>query len=200
VVVAELEGAGDRGRRPVGPRAGRRGARALPRAASREPRAGRCRAGSGPKLLADAGYFSERNVEAAAERGLDPHLATGQLKHGEQPLPPLRGSIPKSASAKQRMARKLRTKQGRSANAKRNVIVEPVFGQLDTVQSGRRLLLRGERAASCQWRLNCAHNLLKLHRAGGLGFCRHADRRSGAPEAGGSPTDANRPSLRRSAP
>ncbi len=67
------------------------------------------------------------------------------------------------------MARKLRTKQGRSAYAKRKVIVEPVFGQLDTVQSARRLLLRGERAARAQWRFNCAvHNLLKLHRAGGL--------------------------------
>jgi transposase len=121
------------------------------------------------KLLADAGYFSERNVEAAAERGLDPHIATGKLKHGEQPPRAPRGRIPKSATPKQRMARKLRTKKGRSAYARRKVIVEPVFGQLDTVQSARRLLLRGERAARCQWRFNCAvHNLLKLHRAGGL--------------------------------
>jgi primosomal protein N'' len=127
------------------------------------------------KLLADAGYFSEHNVEAATQRGLDPHIATGKLKHSEQPPPAPRGRIPKSATPRQRMARKLRTKRGRSAYAKRKVIVEPVFGQLDTVQSARRLLLRGERAARAQWRFNCAvHNLLKLHRAGGLGRARTA--------------------------
>lgn len=67
------------------------------------------------------------------------------------------------------MARKLQTKQGRTAYAKRKTIVEPVFGQMDTVQSVRQLLLRGEAAARAQWRFHCAiHNLLKLHRAGGL--------------------------------
>ncbi|MBA3371694.1 MAG: IS1182 family transposase [Thermoleophilaceae bacterium] len=122
------------------------------------------------KLLADAGYFSEGNVEAAKRHGLDPHIATGKPKHGEQSPPP-RGRIPAGATAKQRMARKLRTSEGRSAYAKRKVVVEPVFGQLDTVQSARRLLLRGKAAARAQWRFNCAvHNLLKLHRAGGLGL------------------------------
>ena len=52
-------------------------------------------------------------------------------------------------------------------------IVEPVFGQIDTVQNGRRLLLRGKQAARAQWRFTCAvHNLLKLHRAGGLALIR----------------------------
>ena len=33
----------------------------------------------------------------------------------------------------------------------------------------RRLPLRGKQAARAQWRFQCAvHNLLKLHRAGGL--------------------------------
>lgn len=69
------------------------------------------------------------------------------------------------------MARKLRTKKGRALYARRKAIVEPVFGQIDTVQDGRRLLLRGKAAARAQWRFNCAiHNLLKLHRAGGLGL------------------------------
>lgn len=66
------------------------------------------------------------------------------------------------------MARKLRTKKGRATYARRKTIVEPVFGQLDTVQDARRLLLRGKQAARAQWRFHCAiHNLLKLHRAGG---------------------------------
>ena len=42
---------------------------------------------------------------------------------------------------------------------------------MQTVQDAKRLLLRGEDAARAQWRFNCAvHNLLKLHRAGGLGL------------------------------
>jgi hypothetical protein len=40
---------------------------------------------------------------------------------------------------------------------------------MDTVQDARRLLLRGKQNARDQWRFHCAiHNLLKLHRAGGL--------------------------------
>ena len=69
------------------------------------------------------------------------------------------------------MARKLRTKKGREVYGRRKTIVEPVFGQIDTVQNGRQLLLRGEAAARAQWRFHCAiHNLLKLYRAGGLGL------------------------------
>ncbi len=122
----------------------------------------------GATLAADAGYFSEDNVATTVEHGLDPHIATGKLKHGEQPPAP-RGPIPRDATPKQRMARKLRTKNGQAVYAKRKTIVEPVFGQIQTVQNGRQLLLRGRDAAREQWRLHCAvHNLLKLHRAGGL--------------------------------
>jgi len=123
------------------------------------------------RLLGDAGYFSEDNLEATAAHGLDAHIATGRLKHSEQIPPAPRGRIPKDATPKQRMARKLRTKRGHTAYAKRKTIVEPVFGQMQTVQNARQLLLRGQAAARAQWRFNCAvHNLLKLHRAGGIGL------------------------------
>ena len=124
---------------------------------------------AGATLSADAGYFSEDNIRITAEHRLDPHIATGRFKHTEPPPPPPRGRIPKNATAKQRMARKLKTKNGRAVYSRRKAIVEPVFGQIDTVQDGRRLLLRGKTAARDQWRFTCAvHNLLKLHRAGGL--------------------------------
>ncbi|MCA1679362.1 MAG: transposase, partial [Actinobacteria bacterium] len=120
-------------------------------------------------LLADAGYFSEDNVRITTEHSLDPYLATGRFKHSEPPAPAPRGPIPKNATPKQRMARKTRTKKGRGVYSRRKVIVEPVFGQIDTVQGARRLLLRGKAAARAQWRFQCAiHNLLKLHRGGGL--------------------------------
>jgi transposase len=123
----------------------------------------------GATLTADAGYFSEDNVRITAEHRLDPHIATGRFKHSEPPAPPSRGPIPKDATPKQKMARKLRTKTGAKVYARRKAIVEPVFGQMDTVQDARQLRLRGKAAARAQWRFNCAiHNLLKLHRNGGL--------------------------------
>ena len=120
-------------------------------------------------LTADAGYFSEDNVRITAEHDLDAHIATGRHKHSDpEPIAP-RGPIPKDATPKQRMARKLKTKKGQQIYKRRKTIVEPVFGQLQTVQDAKRLLLRGEPAARAQWRFHCAvHNLLKLHRAGGL--------------------------------
>jgi transposase len=125
---------------------------------------------AGATLAADAGYFSEANVVITAEHGLDPHIASGRFKRSEPQPPAPHGPIPRDATPKQRMARKLRTKNGRSVYARRKTIVEPVFGQIDTVQNARQLLLRGKQAARGQWRFHCAvHNLLKLHRAGGLG-------------------------------
>lgn len=123
----------------------------------------------GAALTADAGYFSEENVRITSEHGLDPHIATGRFKHDEPPPPAPRGPIPKDATAKQRMARKLQTKKGAAIYKRRKAIVEPVFGQIATVQDGQRVLIRGRPAARAQWRFTCAiHNLLKLHRAGGL--------------------------------
>jgi len=123
----------------------------------------------GVALTADAGYFSENNVRITREHGLAPYIATGRFKHSEpQPAAP-RGPIPRDASVKQRMARLLATKAGREVYARRKAIVEPVFGQMQTIQDAKRLLLRGEDAARGQWRFNCGvHNLLKLHRNGGL--------------------------------
>lgn len=120
-------------------------------------------------LTADAGYFSEENVRITAEHGLDPYIATGRFKHSEPPAPAPRGPIPKDATAKQRMARKLKSKKGAEVYSRRKAIIEPVFGQIATVQDGQRVLIRGKPAARAQWRFECMiHNLLKLHRAGGL--------------------------------
>jgi transposase len=120
-------------------------------------------------LTADAGYFSQENVKTTTAHGLDPFIATGRFKRSEPQPPAPKGPIPKDATPKQRMARKLKTKHGHAVYARRKAIIEPVFGQMQTVQSARQLLLRGKPAARAQWRFQCAiHNLLKLHRNGGL--------------------------------
>jgi len=124
---------------------------------------------AGAALIADAGYFSDDNVQTAADRGLDAHIATGRVKHGEPLDAAPDAPLPDDATAKQQMARKTKTEPGRAVYARRKAIVEPVFGQLDTTQHARRMLIRGTSAARKQWQFGCAiHNLLKLHRNGGL--------------------------------
>ena len=137
------------------------------------PMLDQCAANTGAhprQAVVDAGYCSDANLDAAAARqaahGTETLMATGRLRHDEQVPPAPRGRIPTTATAKQRMARKLRTKPGRAAYARRKAIVEPVFGQIITVQNGRRLLLRGLAGARGEWRLLAAcHNLLKIFRA-----------------------------------
>lgn len=120
-------------------------------------------------MIADAGYLSAENVAHTTDCGLDPHIASGRFTHGEPPELEGDEPLPEDASAKQRMARKTKTGAGRAVYARRKAIVEPVFGQMDTTQDARQLLIRGKPAARLQWKFECAvHNLLKLHRNGGL--------------------------------
>jgi transposase len=113
----------------------------------------------------DSGYYSEANTSALEQRNVDPHIATERLKHNEEIPPVPRGRIAKNQSAKQRMARKLRTKKGREVYAKRKGIIEPIFGQLKQVLGFRQFSMRGLAAMRGEWRLMCTvHNLLKLWR------------------------------------
>jgi transposase len=144
----------------------------------------------GATMSADAGYFSEDNVRITEAHGLDPYIATGRFKHSELKPPAPRGRIPTDATPKQRMARKVKTKKGRAVYSRRKAIVEPVFGQIDTVQNGRQLLIRGKHEARSQWRFTCAvHNLLKLHRAGGLALIEEAPSAPTATRAPRKPRD-----------
>ena len=118
-------------------------------------------------LSADNGYFSEENVQHLGNEDIDAYLATGRQKHGKAPPPPPRGRIPNDATAKDRMARKLRTVKGRCTYTKRKQIVEPVFGQIKDARGFRRFLLRGLEKVRAEWRLIClTHNLLKAFRSG----------------------------------
>jgi len=118
-------------------------------------------------LLADAGYFSQANVDAAVAAGIDPLLATGRLRRGEQPPPAPRGRIPAGLTPKQRMSRKLHTKAGKADYARRKAIVEPVFGQIKVAQGAHQLRLRGKVKAEAEWTFHLAcHNFRKLAGAG----------------------------------
>ena len=118
-------------------------------------------------MLGDAGYYSETNASALEQRGIDAFLATERLKHHEKMASAPRGRIPANLSAKQRMARKLRTKKGREMYAKRKGMIEPIFGQLKQVLGFRQFSLRGLASLRGEWRLMATvHNFLKLWRHG----------------------------------
>src|ERR1700686_650743 len=81
------------------------------------------------KVSADTGYFSEANVTHESVAGIDLHIATGRLEHGEV-IEPVTGPPPENATAKQAMAHKLRTGPGRATYKMRKAIVGHVFGQI----------------------------------------------------------------------
>jgi transposase len=113
-------------------------------------------------FIADAGYWSEANAQACSDRGVDAYISTGRQKHGQQRAPS-RGPVPKDLDAKDRMARKLRSKNGREVYARRKAIIEPVFGQTKENRGLRRFLLRGLEKVNGEWSLmSTGHNLLKL--------------------------------------
>ena len=115
--------------------------------------------------LGDAGYYSETNATDLKSRGIEAYLATERLKHNEKVATAPRGRIPKDLTAKQRMARKLRTKLGRERYAKRKGMIEPIFGQLKQVLGFRQFSMRGLATMRGEWRLMATvHNLLKLWR------------------------------------
>ena len=122
-------------------------------------------------FTADAGYFSEENMEAvdSNERIDDAFIATGRQKHNDPVPDSPKGRTPKDLTAKQKMARRNRTKKGRAEYARRKVIIEPVFGQIKEALGFRNFLLRGLEKMKGEWKLAClVHNLLKLFRSGAL--------------------------------
>jgi transposase len=121
--------------------------------------------GKAPAIPAtlDNGYYSEAAAQALEDLGFDPYIATGRQKHHT----PEAMASDAPATAKERMAAKVRTPEGKALYARRKVIVEPVFGQIKEARGFRRFLLRGLEKLRGEWRLVClTHNLLKLWRYG----------------------------------
>lgn len=122
-------------------------------------------AGGNPRYLtADSGYYNQHQIDRLP-KGIDAYIANQKHKHTDPVSKPPRGRIPKSATPKERMARKLRTIKGQCTYAKRKHIVEPVFGQIKQVRGIDRFTFRGIKKVTAEWNLICiTHDLLKLFR------------------------------------
>ena len=116
--------------------------------------------GSRPKeVSADAGYCSEANLQALADRGIAGYVATGRAKHAADAKRGAGGPLT------QAMRRKLKQAGWRTRYRLRKQIVEPVFGQIKQAPGFRQFLLRGVEKVRAEWALICiAHNLTKLAR------------------------------------
>jgi transposase len=118
------------------------------------------------ELSADAGYFSEDNVDYIEGQKIEPYVAPGRPKRGAAPVLPVE-ALGAGATLQERMAAKLQTPMGKRAYSRRKETVEPVFGQIKEARGIRRFLFRGLGSVQAEWSLICAtHNLMKLFRSG----------------------------------
>jgi len=124
--------------------------------------------GEAPRAMsADTGYYSEANVTALEADGVEAFIPPQRDPRDKTAPLALRGRIPKGATVRERMVRKLRTVKGRCTYSKRKGIAEPVFGQIKEVRGFRRFSFRGFHRVAPEWDLIClTHNILKLFRSG----------------------------------
>lgn len=115
---------------------------------------------------ADAGYDSDGNLALLEDRGVNAYISMNKHKRDVITDDAPRGRIPENLSIRDRMKRKLSTKQGKQRYALRKKTVEPVIGQIKEARRFRQFLLRGIDGARGEWNLACTvHNLMKLFQA-----------------------------------
>jgi transposase len=108
------------------------------------------------RVLADAGYKNERDLQVLEDLGIDGYVSIG--REGKNVRPPS-DECPRS----QAMLKKLKTKRGRAQYKQRKGIVEPVFGWVKQVLGFRAFSLRGLRKVAGEWSLVCmALNLRRM--------------------------------------
>lgn len=117
-------------------------------------------------IIADTGYFSQSNVEACEEAGINPLIAVGRDKHNQrledrfsEPEP-----VAEDADSVTKMKYRLRTPEGKAIYATRKSTVEPVFGIIKSVLGYRQFMRRGLENANAEWMLiSLAWNLKRMH-------------------------------------
>jgi len=115
----------------------------------------------------DNGFFSEHNILAFEQRGIEPYIATGREAHHID-LHTLLGKTlpvpPEDATPLEKMAYKLSTEIGQAIYRLRKCTVEPVIGIIKEILGFRQFSLRGLKKVTGEWCLVClAFNLKRLH-------------------------------------
>jgi Transposase DDE domain/Transposase domain (DUF772) len=116
-------------------------------------------------LVADTGFYSEKNIKACEVAHIEPLIAVARDEHHpgwreRHSEPP---ALPGEATPIKTMAHRLKTRAGRALYALRKQTVEPVFGIIKSVMGFRQFSLRGLRKVTSEWTLVClAWNLKRM--------------------------------------
>lgn len=122
--------------------------------------------GNATELIADSGYFSDKNVNACEEKKIIPYIAAEKQSHHQSlkerfSEPP---SLPDDADSITKMKHRLKTTAGKAVYAQRKITSEPVFGIIKAVMGFRTFMLRGHEAVGGEWLLVCmAFNIKRLY-------------------------------------
>jgi hypothetical protein len=111
-------------------------------------------------MLADAGYWHQKQMEKIVSRGAQVLIPPdADRRKGGKPRKGWNGGFYEF------MRRVLHSERGASLYRKRQAIIEPVFADVKFNRKIDRFHRRGRSAVRAEWRLATAsHNLLKLHR------------------------------------
>lgn len=118
-------------------------------------------------LVADTGYFSEKNVKHCHKKEVIPLIASKRESHHpsllEQFMDNRDVSPPDPDDAVACMQYDLQGKEGREIYAKRKCTVEPVFGIIKNVLGFRQFSMRGLKKVQGEWQLVCmAWNIKRM--------------------------------------
>jgi transposase len=116
-------------------------------------------------VLADNGYFSEKNIETCVAAAITPLIAAGREEHHPDWRERFTEPVPLVAEANpvEKMKHTLKTRAGRALYGLRKQTVEPVFGIIKSVMGFRQFLMRGLDNVRNEWTLVClAWNLKRM--------------------------------------
>jgi transposase len=109
-------------------------------------------------VVADAGYWKAEAIEGLVAQGIQT-LVAPDADRRKEPSTNRRGGLYDF------MRRVLASDHGAQLYARRQAVIEPVFGQIKHNRGAERFQRRGRSAARAEWRLLAAtHNILKLWR------------------------------------
>ena len=118
------------------------------------------------KVLCDAGYYSDDNLKAVEDAGMEPYIPAGREKHNEDLKSRIEGAGPEpeeGAGVKERTAHKMKTDAGRKEYGKRKCTSEPVFGIIKTVMGYSSFLTRGLENVRKEWTMICiGYNIKRI--------------------------------------
>jgi transposase len=123
------------------------------------------RSGQRPdKVLADAGFYSNQNVEAMEARGVELYIPDSVLAKEMKTGRAVRGAMHVSHPGLKRIRQRLRSPAGRKLYERRKGLIEPVFGTLKEHRGMRRFYRRGLAGVNVEFvMMALAFNLTRLH-------------------------------------